>query len=64
MGSPLPQANQRHDAVWQGAKVTALPEGFPLRGERMDTHTSLAGLSGERTEPAGKGLGWGGGSGG
>lgn len=56
MGSPLPQASQNCDAAWQGAKATALPEGFPPHGR--GTQTSLAGLNGERKTQQERG--WGG----
>lgn len=57
MGSPLPQAGQNRDVVWQGAKTTALPEGFPPHGERTPKPPWQAGWREKKTCKKGLGVG-------
>lgn len=57
MGSPLPQASQNCDAAWQGAKATALPEGFPRMGSRYPNLPDR--LKWREKKPARKRLAWG-----
>lgn len=54
MGSPLPQASQNCDAEWQGARATALPEGFRPRGEQIPKPPRQACM--EREKASKKGL--------
>lgn len=54
VGSPLPQASQNCDAEWQGARATALPEGFRPRGEQIPKPPRQACM--EREKASKKGL--------